>query len=52
MKQSVLGGGKNPVLLQEEEENVSGETNDDANVIAEENKVDDNRKDMVVTIKE
>ena len=32
MKQSVSRGGKDPVLLQEEEENKYEETNDDADV--------------------
>ena len=37
MKHSVSGGGDNPVLLQEEEENATEETNDDANINAEAN---------------
>ena len=45
-------GKKNPVLLQQKEENVSEETNDDADINAEANKVNDNKKDMVVTMKE
>ena len=35
---------KNPYLLQKEEENISEETNDDADVNAEENKVDDKKR--------
>ena len=49
MQQSVSGGKKNPVLLKEEEENVAEETNDDAGVNSEANKVNDNKKDMVIT---
>ena len=52
MKQSVSRGEKNPVLLQEEEENVAEYTNDDADVNAEANKISDKNKDMVVTIRE
>ena len=52
MKQSVSGENNNPVLLQEEEESVSEETNDDANVNTEANKVNDNKKDLVITMKE
>ena len=51
MKQSVSRGEKNIDLLQEEEENLSEEINDDAHVNAEENKVDNNKKDIVVKIK-
>ena len=51
MKQSV-SGEKNSFLLQEEEENVAEETNDDTDVKAEANKFNDNKKDMVVTMKE
>ena len=43
--------GKNTDLLQEEEENVSEETSDDADVNTEANKVNDKNKYMVVTIK-
>ena len=49
---SQFPGKKNPVLLQQKEENVSEETNDDADINAEANKVNDNKKDMVVTMKE
>ena len=35
MNKSVYGGGKNPVLLQDEEENVAEDTNDNADVNAE-----------------
>ena len=52
MEQSVSGGGDNLVLLQQKEENVAEEANDDADVNIEANKVDDNKKDMVVTIEE
>ena len=52
IKQSVSRGGKNTDLLQEEEENVSEETNDDANVNTEANKVNDDKKDLVFTMKE
>ena len=48
---SQFPGKKNPVLLQQKEENVSEETNDDADINAEANKVNDNKKDMVVTMK-
>ena len=51
MRQSVSWGKKNPVLLQKEEENVAEETNDDAGVNSEANKVDDNKMEMVVTMK-
>ena len=51
MKQSVPVGKKNPDLTQEEEENVAGETNDDADINSESNKVDDKNKDMVVKMK-
>ena len=37
MKQSVLGGKRNPCLLQKEEENVDEETNDDSDVNIEAN---------------
>ena len=50
MKRSVSGGKNNPDLLQQEEENVAEETNYDTDVYAEANKVDDNKKDMVVTM--
>ena len=49
MRQSVCQGKNNPVLLKEEEENVSEETNDDAGVNSEANKVNENKKDMVIT---
>ena len=52
MKQSVSGRKKNPVLLKEEEENVAEETYDDADVNAEANKINDNKKDVAVTMKE
>ena len=52
MKKSVSGGGKNPVLLQEEEKNVAEETNDDADVNEEANEINGKKKDMVVTTKE
>ena len=48
IKQPVSGGGGGPVLLQEEEENVAEETNDDADLNAEANKVNDNKKYMSV----
>ena len=53
-KQSVseVGGGENTYLLQQEEENVYEETNDDADVNTEANKVNDNKKDLVVKMKE
>ena len=41
VKQSVSRGGENPVLLQEEEENISEETNDDSDVNAEANEIND-----------
>ena len=44
-----MGG---PVLLQEEEENVAEDTNDDADVNSESNKLDYNKKDMFVTMNE
>ena len=44
MKQSVSRKKKNPVLLQEEEGNLSEETNDDADVNAEANKTNDKNK--------
>ena len=47
----ILKEGKNPFLLQQEEENVSEETNDDTNVNAEANKINDNKKDMVLKMK-
>ena len=50
MKQSF--SRKNPHLLQEEDENLAEETNDDADVNVEANNLDDNNKDMVVTMKE
>ena len=40
------------VLLHREEENVAEYTNGDSDVNAEANKVDDNKKDMVIKIKE
>ena len=43
MKQSVSGGEKNIVLLQEEKENVYEETNDDADVNEESNEMNDKR---------
>ena len=52
MKQSVSRVKKNPVLLQEEEENVAEETNDDADVNVEANKINDKKKYMVITMKE
>ena len=52
MKQSVSGEGGNPFLLQEEEWNVAEDTNDDADVNVEANKVNDTKKYMVVTMKE
>ena len=52
MKQSGSGGTKNPVLVQEKEENVAEETNDDADINAESNKINDNKKDMAVKMKE
>ena len=51
MKQSVYVEKKNPDLMQQEEENVAEETTEDADVNAEANEVDDNNKDMVVTMK-
>ena len=51
MKQSVSREKRNPFLLQEEEENVAEDTNDDADVNIEANKVDGNNKNMVVTMK-
>ena len=45
-------GERNPVLLQEEEENVDEETNDDDDVNAEANDINDKKEDMVVTMKE
>ena len=50
VKQLVFRGGENPVLLQEEEENVAEDTNDDAGVNAKANEINDKKKDMVVTI--
>ena len=50
MKQSISGGGKNPDLLQEEEENVAEEANDDDAVNVESNKVDDKKNGMLVII--
>ena len=38
--------------MQEEEENVYEETNDDADINAVSNKVDDNNEEIVVTIEE
>ena len=52
MKQSVYKEGSNLVLLQEEEENVAEDINDDADVNAESNTINDNKKYMVVKIKE
>ena len=46
-----LRGGGDPVLLQDEEKYVAEETNDDADVNPESNKVNDNKKDMFVTMK-
>ena len=51
MKQSVSRVKRNPVLLQEEEENVAEETNDDADVNEEANKINDKKKYMVITMK-
>ena len=51
-KQSVYKKKQNPVLLQEEEENIAEETNYDAYVNVEANKVHDKNNDMVVTMKE
>ena len=50
MKQSVSEKNKNPDLSQEEEENVAEEANAYAAVNAEANKINDNKKDVVVTI--
>ena len=44
--------GKNTDLLQEEEENISEDTSDDADVNTEANIVNNNKKDLVVTMKE
>ena len=52
MKQSVSRGGKNLVLLQKEEENTAEESNADADINAEANTIRDEKKDMVVTMKE
>ena len=52
MKQSVSREGKSPDLLQEEEEGIAEETNDDSDVNAEADNVDDNKNDMFVTMKE
>ena len=51
MKQSVFRVKKNPVLLQEKEENAAKETNYCAHVNTEANRVDNNKKDVVFTIK-
>ena len=51
MKQSVSRGKNNPVLLQQEEENVAEETNDYADVNLEENQINDKKKDTVVIMK-
>ena len=51
MKHSFSRGGENPVLLQEKE-NVSEDTNDDADVNTEANKINDNIKDIVVKFTE
>ena len=51
-EQSVSRGKKNPVLLQQEEESSSGETNDNADVNAEANEINDKKKDMVFKIEE
>ena len=48
MKQSVSGENNNPVVLQEEEENVAEKTNYDSDVNAKANKVNDNKKYMSV----
>ena len=45
-------GGGNPVLLQEEEVNLAGETNNDADVNTEANRINDKKKNMAVTMKE
>ena len=50
-KQSVSGGEKNLVLLQEKEEKLSEETNYDADVNAEANEINDQKKDTVAKIK-
>ena len=50
MKQSVSVRKNNPVLLQEEKENLSEETNYDSDINAEANKINDKKKDMVFTI--
>ena len=50
LKLSVYRGEKNPILLQEEEENLAEETNDDADVNSEENEINDKNKDKVGTI--
>ena len=52
MKQSVSLVKNNPVLLQEEEENLAEETNDDAVVNSKANKVNDKNKDKFDTMKE
>ena len=52
MKQSVYGGKKNQFLLQEEEKYIVEEPNDNTDVNAEADKINDNKKDMVVTMKE
>ena len=51
MKHSVFGRGKNPDLLKIEQENASEETNDDSGVNVEANKVNNNKKKMVVKLK-
>ena len=52
VKQSVSGGENNPILLQEEEQNVAEETNDDTAVNTEANEINDKNKHMAVTIEE
>ena len=51
MKHLFYGGEKNTVLLQQEEENVAEETNGDDDVNVKANKIDDNKKDMIFTMK-
>ena len=52
MKQSVSGKKRIQILSQEEEYNVSEETNDYADVKSEANKINDKKKDIVVKMKE
>ena len=51
-KQSVYGEKSYLVLLQEKEENVAEETNDDADINEEANKINDNKKEIFVIMKE